>query len=483
MTDWKTYKGSGPWDFTEQPTKWGYLNNPLWSSQQNAIDFCKKHGLPLNPDSHKPCGHWHRNPTEDAYISIGYDWWWQPSIDVYCNTIGMVPMRYDDDGARAGIIGMIYEGGIWKCRGIVHYMAPIYAEPNTCRLTSTYMAYYCPCWHWNWNIDPERHITHMAIYIFEAGKDPRTTDVWESNWGTFTPYYTAEYVYYNVMDCVDSRIACIALVVRIAGAVYNRYMIKVSNDSGYSFPTEWSFPIITSGSDRVQLKMSQDGIVWVMYIRRNLDMVELWKSDSDATNWTKVWENNFSADLNGYSAGWYAFDVSDMSGRYVTISLNGGIHLGIQYQVTYISSNYGANFTARRHWSSTYSMWVKYTSNGQYAVVGATRLSDSKGIFFRSDDYSNTFSDIITDPIVLNNFYTDQQKYDYEVVHAACRESYSPPAPSPNFQSVLYSDNNGLTWKVIQSPIPIIDMPTEQLVLLDGSIADVTDEPQVWPMP
>lgn len=59
MADWKDIKGLGPWNFVKQSNKWGYLNNPRWSSQQDAIDFCAKHELPLDPAEHKPCGHWH----------------------------------------------------------------------------------------------------------------------------------------------------------------------------------------------------------------------------------------------------------------------------------------------------------------------------------------------------------------------------------------------------------------------------------------
>jgi hypothetical protein len=32
-------KGAGPWAFIPQENKWGYLNNPLWSARQDAIDF------------------------------------------------------------------------------------------------------------------------------------------------------------------------------------------------------------------------------------------------------------------------------------------------------------------------------------------------------------------------------------------------------------------------------------------------------------
>lgn len=56
-------KGQGPWDFVEQKNKYGYLNNLNWSKMPNAIEFCDELGnrYPLNPDTHDPCGHWHKN--------------------------------------------------------------------------------------------------------------------------------------------------------------------------------------------------------------------------------------------------------------------------------------------------------------------------------------------------------------------------------------------------------------------------------------
>lgn len=62
MADWKDNKGSGPWDFTEQPNKWGYLNNPRWSNQQDSINFCGGLDLSIGTlDEHAPCGHWHKS--------------------------------------------------------------------------------------------------------------------------------------------------------------------------------------------------------------------------------------------------------------------------------------------------------------------------------------------------------------------------------------------------------------------------------------
>ena len=70
---WKDDKDLGPWEFDEQPTKWGYLNNPRWSNNpknsadsMSASEFCEDRSISLNPeDTHKPCGHWHKR--EPAY--------------------------------------------------------------------------------------------------------------------------------------------------------------------------------------------------------------------------------------------------------------------------------------------------------------------------------------------------------------------------------------------------------------------------------
>jgi hypothetical protein len=66
---WKDDKNLGPWAFTPQENKWGYLPNPRWSAQQDAIDFCEDQGLVLDQsDQHDPCGHWHKaEVTEEPF--------------------------------------------------------------------------------------------------------------------------------------------------------------------------------------------------------------------------------------------------------------------------------------------------------------------------------------------------------------------------------------------------------------------------------
>jgi hypothetical protein len=73
-------KDSGPWEFTEQGDKFGYLNNAKWSTQpkgaadsMSASEFCEEKDIALDSEeTHKPCGHWHKRTTEDFSLSDEY---------------------------------------------------------------------------------------------------------------------------------------------------------------------------------------------------------------------------------------------------------------------------------------------------------------------------------------------------------------------------------------------------------------------------
>ena len=65
-------KGAGPWAFTPQEDKYGYLSNPRWSTQQDAIDFCEDQGLELDlPNQHLLCGHWHKDRVVEETFPAG----------------------------------------------------------------------------------------------------------------------------------------------------------------------------------------------------------------------------------------------------------------------------------------------------------------------------------------------------------------------------------------------------------------------------
>ena len=59
---WKDNKNLGPWKFSEQPDRWGYLNNPRWTKDPKAVAFASKVGLSAGTTAkHAPCGHWHKH--------------------------------------------------------------------------------------------------------------------------------------------------------------------------------------------------------------------------------------------------------------------------------------------------------------------------------------------------------------------------------------------------------------------------------------
>ena len=52
-----------PFPLVEQVDKFGFLNNPNWSSQVPVQEYLNTIGLPIGGDNnHGPCGHWHKIP-------------------------------------------------------------------------------------------------------------------------------------------------------------------------------------------------------------------------------------------------------------------------------------------------------------------------------------------------------------------------------------------------------------------------------------
>ena len=468
---WKDDKDLGSWEFSEQPNKWGYLNNPRWSSQRNAVDFSNRVGNPIDPtDTHKPCGHWHKNPsvTKTIYKTIT-GWWWQPSTDVRDGIIGLVPMRYDNE-VTDGIIGLVYDvaEGVWKSRGEVLDIAILYGEPNTCRLAEDYMAYFCTC---SDGYPYDFNLMYSRLYIFEEGENPRYTDVWTTNYDTKTPYEVWDSKVYNVMDCVGDRIVCAALVWEIAGVTTNKWQLKISFDAGLTFDTEYLFDAIASSNDDVQVRMSDDGIIWVAYLRISsgaTQNIELWKSNAAGTSFSKIWERAFYVDTS-HKYPDLSIDV-DSTGQYVTI----GLFRTGYYAVIYSSDDYGSSFSVNIH--TTFSPYT-YTSHGIMASNGQYVVIPSGTTFQRSTDYGATFNEVDPDPIELASEWPDLQHYLNEFVYIQCGESFD----DTDFQGIVYSDDNGAEWSLIQSPAANIEDPDGGYQEIIGG-SETIDEPQVWPM-
>ena len=540
---WKDDKDLGSWEFTEQPNKYGYLNNPNWSKLPAAVAFSEAVGNPIDPtDTHKPCGHWHKHSGDEAItvtrtspapdINIGTNYWYQPSVDVHSGIVGMVSMTYEGDGVTDGIVAEVYDvdSKTIQCWGLLRNMYVIYGEPNTCRISKNgYMAYYCSCSDFPyWEVGDTEAPYYMRLYIFEEGEEPRYTNVWSCDWLTSDPYYCWDYAIHDMMDCIENRIACLAYVNEVAGVAYNRWVVKTSEDAGLTFPTEYSFPALASwsyeGSSSHKLRMSDDGTIWVIHLVNAATppyYVQLWKSTDGGVSFTKIWETNYFTDsgMVSYNLGW---DISNTDGRYQTISIEKDPSANYD-RIMYVSDDYGVSFTTKTVNPENLQIYTILTAEHQHITVLAKNTSLSKYGFARSTDSGDNFSWLvaaITYGGLTNNYinvvnktyinntttynrqgiisatvgnsriftadpspdvshsYVDMQKHFNEIVYCECGESYT----GGNYQDLLYSEDNGATWSILQTQIPNTNL--EEDTILTGTVLVETElnEPQVWQM-
>lgn len=459
MGEWKNNKnkGPGPWNFTEQPSKWGYLNNPRWvGSPGTAVNYTDRpldepqvwtpgggFGNQVDSNIHYPCGHWHKRqlyyPT--IYLDAAF---FQQSMDVLHGRIAMVGMNPNEP---YGIVCAEYsvDNNTWYGLGGVEGISQ-YMEPHTLRISSEngYVAYFTSCYDTN-----TFNFHHLGVFKFARDNWPIYCPVWEGNdVDTFDDYQI-----FNVMDCYRDRIACVARALTIGGLVYAYWMVKVSNNAGENW-NEWHFPTptssITSGGyyDRVQVRISQDQTVWLAYLRSSGStgdhMIELWKSNLAGTSFSKVWETNFYATLGSEAYG-FNFDIEDYGGERLIITLL-GTSGGVYTQLIYALANFGTTVIAYTHaYSSADVPYAKGTANAPNIVHA------EKGGDFLVSNNSGALFNIAVDGRVGGN-YIDHQKHHEENVYTECGNSFDL---SGDFIGFLYSVNNGLSWRSIETPFPL----------------------------
>jgi len=128
----------------------------------------------------------------------------------------------------------------------------------------------------------------------------------------------------------------------------------------------------------------------------------------------------------------------------MVIRLNG--YDGANYrQVTYYSTNYGVAFTPYLD-SYVYGVapYSKGTANGPFVVHG----SNDNTNFYRSIDGGDNYGSV-NPGVALSGAWIDQQKHHAEIVYNECGVSFGG---NPDKIDLLYSDDNGATWSIIESP-------------------------------
>jgi hypothetical protein len=424
-------------------------------------------------------------PTTEPprFLDVTYEFY-QPSIDVFHGRIAMAGLAVDEPYGVACLEYSVATGE-WYALGGTENVSQ-YLEPNTLRISSQdgYVAYFGSFYPYD---DPSGvYSLRIGAFIFDRGNLPRFLLGWEDD-GTAATYDLSDYNFYNSMDCYGSRLACLAPVKKVLGVVLNKFQIKVSNDSAETFGTTWTFPDVFTPlgiggySDKVELRMTQDGIVHVAYLRSGglvgTHNIEYWKSNAAATSWTKIWENNFYADLGNVESYGLSFDLNDEDGETIVIRLKGIISGAptLYRDLAYLSTNYGVAFTAYPTDYPSAPAWeIPY-------IVGTSNELDvvhfcDVGVY-KSTNGGSTYNLIDISPIPITGSFVDQQKHHSEIVYTECGVAFSPPGADPNLQGLLYSDDDGSTWQVIQSPLPLTVLLGDdyQVPLYPGYTEDYSD--------
>jgi hypothetical protein len=465
--DWKTYKGEGPWPFAQQPNKWGYLNNPRWVPAQTA---------PVNYDSnpedepqvwtpegnnirgsdkHFPCGHWHKvgNTPEPRFFDLLELEYYQQSVDVYKGRIALCGMSNDgDDGYLVCAIREV--NGQWYALGAVENISQ-FSEPSTLRITDDWVFYYTV--HYLWN-DPGTWYSYASLWRFGHQDYPRQTVVWLGD-VSGTPYMLDDYEIKDKMDAYGSRVACIAHIIEEGGVVNKRWQVKVSDDYGQTFSKTYDFPAAsTNESDVAFLRMSEDGRVWVAYARLpsvGNHTIELWRSNSTATSFTKVLDRDITVDMGGSFRISFHFDCLESDGekctlriRYFSDPISPGTFDNIIYEVSNYGSSVDMHHSSRNFPPSPYRNGWVMSSDGQHYV---TPFADGFEVSADGGDTINQVNPTVADFLYQ---YPDIQKYHNQIAYTECGMDFNPEYLDREFLSILYSEDYGQSWEVIHSPIP-----------------------------
>ena len=478
---WKDDKNLGPWKFSEQPDRWGYLNNPRWTKDPKAVDFASKVGLSAGPTArHTPCGHWHKKKetaVQPSYDDISH-WWWQPCIDVYENTIAIIPQWYEGE-ATDSIVCLVYDipSATWKSYG-EYRIQVVYGSPQECRISSDGSVYHFgSVYKYEDQVsgDPvlENNI-YLPIIKFVEGKDPEYINLWEGNYDTGIPCAFYDYEYTDAIDVIGSRIVCAARLKKENGDSVNKHQVKISQDAGASFTT-WEFPNTLSGVQYLKVKMDSNGICYLLRLFGSApdNEFEVWKSNSGCTDFTKIYNRVYYGDLNNHAIDGMdaVFDVSE-NGNNITIFLHYKDGSNV-YQAIYYSTNAGSSFnviTRTHNYLDFYPSRIG-VSDGNESFVVHPGYSD---IMYYSTDLYATYSEIIG-PDGFSNYYADIARHNRQIAYTECGESFDG---DPDYQNLLYSEDFGQTWTTINSPAPLYD-DIEALVPT-GSVTELPEEPQVW---
>ena len=441
-----------PFPFTEQPDKWGYLNNPRWT------------GSPNSEKVHNPCGHWHKRSPEREYYQTNYNWW-QQTCDIDGDNLAFTAVGYSYP--YLFVIGKI--NGVWQYIDIIEFNE------------DGYLDYESPFGYIGWvfllgNIIVWAH----NIYTnwdsnFRIWTKPVSTGVVTSH-DVFCSYCGGTGIYYYedsdsdfIMDASETGIVTCCVI-----RYDDYYNVDVISRTSENFGLNWKDEVSVFNSPEgvewpsgIATRIDADGTIWLVYGTSDYVALYLYKSTDNGNNFTLV-------NAIAYTGSTYYLHLFvDSTKPFISIVVYGFFP---NYLQTFISTDGGTNFT-------NYGITLYYPNNlaGDYAngviCLYVRRASDLKYVIIRSTDYGATWSvvHVLTGNYITPYPYVAKLRGDGDnFIFTSCNLS-----DSTNSQlGYLLSTDKGLTWNYFNSPYSKGVGPTV-VVRLDPFLPDA----QVWTLP
>ena len=467
---WKDDKDLGPWEFTEQPNKWGYLNNPRWSSNVDAQEFSEAVGNLIDPtSSHVPCGHWHKE-TIPTYPILTTDAMWQQTLDVLANDKMLGVGGMSDDSETEYIVEIVdYDEDVIQFGKVWDTTYDVSGYPGTTRIrkvsgvnTTFYLNYFLDV------VSPSYGYVYYLYKINTNGVSSKSL-VFSETPGALTLSCS-----YCLNGMAISKHGIIVAITYMYDWDDGNYYIYTNRSTDWGDTWEGYVRIVAQSSFQ-NIWCDEDGKFYITAsVTEDTEKPFcMWESTDDGETWDEV-----------ATVPTTPVDKCD----YLSMAIDGTkIHvIGTSDSVTYLwdSSDSGAtwNTTAIVVGGETYLTYFDIAVNEDVIIVSYRGQTTKKHYILRSDDAGVTWTvigqrypaDDWSTFIETHPLYGELRNYESTFVFSSCGSYVS----GTNYLGYLLSEDDGLTWTVKELPISYIS----GVVSSGATVSTLPDEPQVWSM-
>ena len=507
---WKDDKDLGPWEFDEQPDKWGYLNNPKWSEKTDAQEFSEAVGNPIDPtNTHVPCGHWHKQGESEEGISSE-----EYLVPKCCYTsaaikivdgLPFIPFVMWMDLSPNGILALIhdYAGRVYLPNyGMVDideddeewseldydYTTKASAWPKVVIVDQDFFAWV----NVDYLLDGDQNYTtqRTTVRTYRNGIITEIRDLLTRNANAEYGSYTYGREARKDIAIKDNGTIVTVDYGRVGGTANYSIAAAVSNDYGVT----WSFIEIVNSltwAEMPEVKIDSNGNFWITFYHQwgwtpDLCSHPLYKSTDDGATWSYVNQVMLTQEYDDETNPCLWIDgttlyIVDDTDKYDYPILHKSTDGGVSFTPTTMQFNKVDGTTPR-----------DYTEVAAIAVSGSTLLAfvisgwyfhAYEQYIYRSTDGGSTW-DIVQD-VGMPDIGTDSWHLAWgdfsidEGVWILCAQEMYRISDVKLGYWISYDD--GVTWEW-KSSIVSYGIAEEAVSIKYTGTPELPDEPQVWPM-